>query len=337
MKHSRLPLLLVLSLCTTVFSHSAVFAAPVASVPYTPYQVQDFLGRARELRGNMTAKDAKDLYNAANRLYKQGKAPEAREILTIICNTRYVNCNTLCSLADNCIDQLGETDASRPAEKYLNQAVKLDPQCSRAWTTLADLSFKNSDISKALKYSDKSITVSLPKAPHHLAYMVRATILAQAKRYDEALDCVNKAEKPAGYRAELYRIKGGILENLKRYDEAAASYRRAVSKTNQNKDWMTFQIVRCLEKQNLNKEAIGELGELIKTNPSDAEAYRVRSSIKVRVNDLNGAISDLSKVIELEPTTKSYFERAKLYERTGRKDLAKKDIQAAEKLKASPF
>ncbi len=337
MKHSLLLPLLIHTVCATVFSHSAAFAAPVKLAPYTPYQVQELVGRARSLGANMTPKDVSQLYNAANRMYKQGHALEAREILTIICNTRYVNCNTLCSLADNCIDQLGETDASRPAEKYLKRAVKLDPNCSRAWTCLADLSFKNSDIPKALKYSDKSVTVSLPKPPYHLAYMVRATILSQAKRYDEALECVRKAEKPAGYRAELYRIKGGILENLKRYDEAAAAYRIAVSKTNQNRDWMMFQIVRCLEKQNLNKEAIGELGEMIKTTPADAEPYRVRASIKVKVNDLNGAIADLSKVLELEPTTKSYLERAKLYTRIGRKDLAKQDEQAAAKLKSSPF
>ncbi len=322
-----------ISACLLLFGS----AAPVFSADYTQYQVQDFVGRARALRGKMTAKNAEQMFSVANQLHEQGKGREACEILTVICNSKYANCETLCSLADYSTDQMGESDPSHPVERILEQAIKLDPKCSRAWTLLADTSFKKGDISKAVRYSDKSISVSQPKAPYHLAYMVRAAVLAQVGRYDEALECAVKAEKPAGYRAELWRIKGSILENLKRYSEAAAAYRKAISIGNQSIDWTTFQIVRCLEKQNLNKEAISELGALIKTNPADAEAYRVRASLKVKVNDLNGAIGDLSKVLELEPTTKSYLERGKLYTRIGKKDLAKKDEQAAEKLKASPF
>ena len=337
MKHSRILSIQPCFTAISVFLLLFFLTAPAWCAELTPYQVQDFLGRARGLRERMTAKDADELGRAADRMYDQGMAHEAREVLTIVCNTRYVNSDALCSLADYCIDQMGESDPFHPAEKYLKQAIKIDPKCSRAWTILADTSFKSGDISKAIRYSDKSISVSLPKAPYRLAYMVRAAVLAQEERYDEALACAMKAEKPAGYRAELWRIKGSILENLNRFDEAAKAYRKAASMTNQNRDWMTFQIVRCLEKQNLNKEAIGELSDLLKINPADAEAYRVRSSIKVKINDLSGAISDLSKVLELEPTTKSYHERAKLYQRIGKKDLAKKDEQAAAKLNASPF
>ncbi|MCC7529383.1 MAG: tetratricopeptide repeat protein [Candidatus Melainabacteria bacterium] len=337
MKHSRLPLLQYFSKGIAACLILLGSAAPVFGADYTQYQVQDFVGRARALRGKMTAKNAEQMFSVANQLHEQGKGREACEILTVICNSKYANCETLCSLADYSTDQMGESDPSHPVEKILEQAIKLDPKCSRAWTLLADTSFKKGDIAKAIRYSDKSISVSQPKAPYHLAYMVRAAVLAQVERYDEALECVVKAEKPAGYRAELWRIKGSILENLKRYSEAAASYRKAISTSNQSIDWTTFQIVRCLEKQNLNKEAISELCALIKTNPADAEAYRVRASLKVKVNDLNGAIGDLSKVLELEPTTKSYLERAKLYERTGKKELSKKDMQAAEKLKADPF
>jgi tetratricopeptide (TPR) repeat protein len=333
----------------SALSHSLLFSAvlvclvsfstPAFSADFTPFQIQNFVARARALGSGSSSnsQEAAQLTSAASLMYKQGNVRESREILSIICNSKYVDCVSLCSLADHYIDQVGETDKVHSGEKLLQRAAKLDPNCGRAWTTLADLAFKDSNLSLALKYSDKSLSVMPKSRMNRLSYMVRASILAQMKRYDEALECVRKAERPAGYRAELWRIKASILENLNRYAEAAAAYRTALSKSKQNKDWMVFQIVRCLEKQNLNKEAIGELGQLIKTNPSDAEAYRIRSAIKTKINDLNGAIADLSKVLELEPTTKSFTERAKLYKRLGKNDLARKDERAAEKLKASPF
>ncbi len=335
MKH-KIQVLQFCSICTTAFFLLLASTSPVFA-DYTQSQIQELVGRARKSRDYMTAKDAEEFRNAAERMYDQGNAQEAREVLSLVCRTKYVNCGVLCDLADYSLDQMGDSDPFHPAEKYLDRAIKLDPKCSRAWTILADTSFKRGDVSKALIYSDRSITASRPKPPYKLAYMVRAAILAQLQRYDEALKCTIDAERQAGYRAELWRIKGSILENLKRYGDAAASYRKAVSMTDQNRDWMTFQIVRCLEKQNLNKEAMVELSRLIRANPGDAEAFRARSSIRVKLNDLTGAITDLSKALDLEPTTKSYHERAKLYESTGRKDLAKKDEQAAAKLTASPY
>lgn len=335
MKH-RAQGILSCSMRTTALLLLLVSTPPVFA-DYTLSQIQNLVAKARKSRDYMTAKDAEEFRNAAERMYDQGKAQEAREVLSVVCKTKFVNCDILCDLADYSLDQMGDSDPSYPGEKYLARAIQLDPKCSRAWTILADTAFKRGDISKALSYSDRSVTVSRPKPPYKLAYMVRAAILAQMQRYDEALECATEAEKQAGYRAELWRIKGGILESLKRYGDAVASYRKAASMTDQNRDWMTFQIVRCLEKQNLNKEAIVELSGLIRANPGDVEAFRARSSIRVKLNDISGAIGDLSKALDLEPTTKSYLERAKLYERTGRKDLAKRDEQSAAKLRASPF
>ncbi len=48
------------------------------------------------------------------------------------------------------------------------------------------------------------------------------------KRYDEALECLDKAIEIDSNYAIAWRIRGEVLDDLKRYDEALVSYDRAI-------------------------------------------------------------------------------------------------------------
>jgi len=297
--------------------------------------VRNTLIRAKNAGINMTPQEAESLSNEAEDIYCDGRMQSARQIMSIVCASKSVTCKYLCQLADYCTDVLGEIDEQKLAHKYLNQALKLDPNCSEAWEGLARLAMKEGEIEKALGYADHSIKMPSGRKVYPKSYLTRATILAHLKRHDAALADLAKAKKEQPDTAEVYRVEGSILENLKRYAAAAESYRIALKI--HKIDWAQYRLVSCLERQRLYKEALAELNSIVKTNPSDAEAYRARSDIREKMNDLTGAIADLSKVVELEPTTKAYLQRAKLYKRVGKGDLARKDELMAERLDASPF
>ncbi|MBX9947936.1 MAG: tetratricopeptide repeat protein [Candidatus Obscuribacterales bacterium] len=297
--------------------------------------VRTTLLRAKSAGINMSAQDAEMLSQQADDIYDEGKMQAARQIMSIVCASKSVNCKYLCQLADYCTDVLGEIDEQQSAHKYLNQAIKLDPNCSRAWDALAKLSLKEGDVANALRYSNRAIAMPQGREIYPNAFATRATILAQMKRYEAALVDINRAKKAMPDVAEFWRIDASILENLKRYPQAVQSYRTSLKF--KKVDWAQYRLISCLERQKKYKEAIIELDAITKSNPSDAEAYRARSEIREKINDLSGAVADLSRALELEPTTKYYLERAKLYRRMGKTDLAKKDEQAAEKMKASPF
>lgn len=73
----------------------------------------------------------------------------------------------------------------------------------------------------------------------------------------------------------------------------------------------TYKISKQLDK------AIMDFDRAIDLNPFYIQAYTSRWWCKANLGDIPGAIADLDKLIELEPTTKSYYQRAFLYEKRG--------------------
>jgi len=316
-------------------SLSVFMCLPALALKLSEQFVRVSLLRAKNAGINMSAQDAEILSDLAEQIHDDGRMQAARQIMFIVCASKSVKCKYLCQLADYCTDVLGEIDEQQSARKYLNKAIQLDPNCSRAWDSLARLTLKEGDIEKALRYCERAVSMPPGREVCPTAFVNRATILAQMKRYEPALVDIRRAKKLLPEVAEVWRIEGSILENLKRYPQAVESYRTSLKL--QKVDWAQYRVIGCLERQKMYKEAIIELDAIAKSNPSDAEAFRARSEIRGKFNDLNGAVLDLSRALELEPTAKYYLERAKLYKRMGKIGLAKKDEQAAEKLNASPF
>lgn len=328
------PLFLGLSLPIALSLTVTLPLPSLAEQPWTPQRARATVERARRLGREMSQKDTDELFEAAGRMGYYGYIRESQEVLKLVCNSKYARAEHFCILADSYTTTIGDIDANKVIQQHLNRAIKLDPKNSHAWNSLAEMATKDGDVKKALEYSDKAVDTGKSK-PFELCHLTRAIILANLKRYKDALDCILLAEKDLPYRAEVYRVKASTLENLNRYDEAVTAYRRASQL--QKQDWTIYQIARCLDKAGKYKEAIVEVDNLIKLSPQDADAYRTRSALKVKLKDINGAISDISKAIEQEPTTKSYQERAKLYKQIGKNDLASKDEAAARKIMDSPF
>lgn len=323
-------------LCAFVsLSLSFFICLPALGAKLSEQFVRVSLLRAKNAGINMSPQDAEILSRLAEQIHDDGRLQAARQIMFIVCASKSVKCSHLCQLAEYCTDVLGEIDEQQSAHKYFNKAIQLDPNCSRAWDGLARLTLKEGDIEKALRYCQRAISMPAGREVCPTAFVNRATILAQMKRYEPALVDINRAKKLLPDVAEVWRIEGSILENLKRYPQAVQSYRTSLKL--QKVDWTQYRMISCLEKQKMYKQAIIELDAIAKSNPFDAEVYRARSEIRGKINDLNGAVLDLSKALELEPTPKYYLERAKLYMRMGKIGLAKNDEQAAERLKASPF
>jgi len=67
----------------------------------------------------------------------------------------------------------------------------------------------------------------------------------------------------------------------------------------------------------------------IADEPDEVTGYESRASLRAGVLDRQGAIADLSKALTIQPTIAFYLRRSALYDRTGRRNLAIKDAEAA--------
>ncbi|MBI5172146.1 MAG: tetratricopeptide repeat protein [Candidatus Melainabacteria bacterium] len=288
--------------------------------------------KARVLGGKMTAKQAQEFYEEADKLADHKCTTEARELMMAVCATKHAKPDYFLLLSRTYKTELGDTESGRPANKYLDKALAIDPNFSEAWLDKASICLADGNLEQAEKYVDRALAC---KPPNPDCFHVKANILATKKRFKEALVWIEKSEKVDPDSTSIYRDKATILENLNRYDEAILAYKRAYELKQQ--DWTIFQIVRCLETQKRYGEAINSLSMLLKANPNDGEAYRTRARLKLKNKDLPGALQDLNRNIDLEPTATSYTERANIYKLMGDKTRAEADLKAAKKLVDSPF
>ncbi|MBP9094144.1 hypothetical protein KBI23_24215 [bacterium] len=280
----------------------------------------------------MSSQQFDEFLREADRLSYAKFKFEARTIAQILSKTKYANADCYCVLATTYADVLGDEDPTKPAEKYLMHALKLDPKHSKAFAILADYANQEGRFSDALAYCDKA--TACPNIDI-MVYQCKASALANLNRLPEALAAINRSIEYVHNRAELHRIKGSILENMHRYSEALESFRQA-DRIEPN-EWNNYQIVHVLEIQNKLPEALTEISKVIAHNPKDGEAYRTRAQLKIKSKDLCGALKDYDTTIELEPTAKTLKDRANLHLQMGHKDLYMRDSAAAKKLIDSPF
>ncbi|MDP3509104.1 MAG: hypothetical protein Q8T09_14105 [Candidatus Melainabacteria bacterium] len=326
-RNSFLPLLLAL--------YSTLLIVPSANSE-NKYQSRKAaaasIEKARALGNKMNFQQFTELLEVADKLSDDNFKFEARALNQILCQTKHANALSYCRLASTYTDLLGDEDPTKPAEKYLKMALKLDPKFSQAYCQLAEIANKEGRFSEALKYCEQAI--ACPNIDSSV-YQCKATALANLNRLPEALTTINTSLVYIPDKPELHRTKGSILEGLHRYREALASFRTASAL--QTNEWTSYQIVHMLEVLNKLPEALIEINKVIAHNPRDGEAYRARAQLKVKNKDLAGAIKDYDTTIELEPTAKTIRDRANLHLQMGHKDLYKRDVEAAKKIMDSQF
>lgn len=296
------------------------------------YSARQIVERARVNKMNLTKDDLNDYVLKAREMHIADLQYEERDLLEICCSTKYVQPAWLCMLARTYAHELSDKGSTIRARKYLDKAIKLDPDYSIAYALYAEMTLVDGDTKTALEKCKRGL---LCTNPDRSVFHWYANILVTEKKPLEALKMLEQAEKRSPpLTGEMLRVKGSLLENLGRYDEAIAAYRE--SQRVQNKDWAAFQIVNCLDTQKKYGAAIAELDKLISLNPRDAEAFRHRANMKIKNKDYKGALKDLNTTIDMEPTSGSYKSRAKLHTMMGHADLAKKDLKEAENILNGP-
>lgn len=323
-----LPKLLLLNLVLCLAPH----AVHGRNAP-TPAEVKQIISQTKNLTqtNTLTAARAAELHSLLQYLIDSHRDKEAHELLRVLCSSRFADAHDFFRLGRSYDDDaMGVTKEGR---KYFEKALKLNPDYSEVYAQLAYSELVENNHDKALQYVKKALAC---KRVDPYAHLIHAEIYADRKQYKEALANIAIAEKTdMTNSAELYRVKGSILENLNRLPEAADAYRKGYEMKKQ--DWPIFQLVRVLDAQKKYAEAITEINKIIAVNPRDGEAFRTRAALKLKLKDNKGALADMDTTLKLEPTARTYKERANLHKLMGHPELAKKDLELAEELMSSPF
>jgi tetratricopeptide (TPR) repeat protein len=143
-----------------------------------------------------------------------------------------------------------------------------------------------------------------------------------------ALESFNKAIHSNPDSAESYTGRGIARRKLQDYDGALLDFDKAIEFD------PTYPLV-YLHRGELYamldryEEAVGDFNIFLETNPGYMDAYRSRAMAHIGAKQLELALSDLDRAIELGANEEAYNDRGVVYLHLGEHDLAVADFSEA--------
>jgi tetratricopeptide (TPR) repeat protein len=169
-------------------------------------------------------------------------------------------------------------DQGKPEEALaqLDQAIRLRPRLGALYHLRGQIHRDRSDLAAALQdfteatrlYEPAGLTADEARVLAD-AYTERGRILFHREQYEDALAAFDAALKVRPGSPRAHRLRGGVLQELHHYEEAARAYDAY------------FKNAR----------------------PPDAEVYEARALVRAKLNDYSGAVSDLERALEVEPSS----------------------------------
>ncbi|MCA9804139.1 MAG: hypothetical protein KC777_19355 [Cyanobacteria bacterium HKST-UBA02] len=199
--------------------------------------------------------------------------------------------------AQQCLDK----KQYRKVIDYASRVILTSPNNARAYFVRGIAYTELDQAQKGLADLDRSMKLD-PKVSPCLVHDMRARCYITLEQNQKARTELEKANKidPQGWR---YRRVGEIDCQLGKQDQAMASFTRA-----------------------------------IETGPKDVWNYRARGDLLFRQKRYVQALSDYNQAVKIVPKEPGpYGVRSKIYDKLGKKDLAKKDLEKCNELSDFSF
>ncbi|MEG5137493.1 MULTISPECIES: tetratricopeptide repeat protein [unclassified Microcoleus] len=169
-----------------------------------------------------------------------------------------------------------------------------DPRWKAYFDEIENCREQKDDVS-ALEYAEKLVT-SRGEAKD---WSAKGRCLNRLERYDEALECLDKAIEIDCNYARAWTNKGNVLTNLERYDEALVSLDRAIElDANDQSAWAWRGYVlgelKCYE------EALISYDRAIKLDANDQSAWFSRGWTLYNLGRYDEALVSFDRAIELD-------------------------------------
>jgi len=149
---------------------------------------------------------------------------------------------------------------------------------------------------EALECLDKAIEID---SNYARAWANRGDVLDNLKRYDDALVSLDRAlEVDANYRW-AWANRGNVLNNLKRYDEALASFDRALE-VDANYQWAWANRGNVLNNLKRYDEALVSFDRALELDANDQWAWALRGYVLYNLKRYDEALVSYDRVIELD-------------------------------------
>lgn len=232
--------------------------------------------------------------------------------------------------------QTGSLDKGRG---LLERMIKLEPDHTSTYLTLANLCYMQEDYSTMAEAARKAIGIEEGNAMAHYllgkasngqedtivcithltkaigmkedfveARLLRAEALAKMQQYKEAMEDIDAILAHNAEDENALLLRGKIKEATGAKEEAENDY-RSITELNPFNEQAFLCLGRLYITQNKPVEAIALFDEAIELNLNFAEAYHERSRAKLLNGDREGSVEDLEKELEIKSNEVQHINR----------------------------
>jgi arylsulfatase A-like enzyme/Tfp pilus assembly protein PilF len=237
--------------------------------------------------------------------------------------------NALFSLALAYKDE-GRLDEARVG---FERARELDPRNGRVVWQLADLWMRKGDFTRAEAIINDALE---RKVDEHRLLLKLGESRIEAKRFDEAERALKAAlEKKPGLALAQFDL-GLVYEGKGQIDKAIESYEAELS-TNPKAYRAAFNAAKLLQKIGRSREAIAHFRTAVEIDPSFGTGQLYLAKALLDAGDLGGAEQWARAGLTNKPEPRlaplGHYVLADVYERQGRAADARREVEAANRLK----
>lgn len=209
-------------------------------------------------------------------------------------------------------------------------AVQAAPNNSTCLKTLAELYAKKGRFDEARKLLDKAM---LDRKVDPFVYKAYALILSETKHDKEAVK----------YWEMFESVSPNALNNIKHMDAGAIIYARAgmtdkaaalydqMFLKDHNSRWLQLK-AEAYMMVGRSKDALAVYSKMIVDYPEDELARVARAKLYTKLGRDKEALADMDVAIKELPTTSLYLERARIYDKLGNAEAAKRDRERANRV-----
>lgn len=197
-------------------------------------------------------------------------------------------------LARNFIYQEKYTEA----DKLLDKVIKLKPDYDSGYYFKALSMYVQGKFDAAIEAAMKAAEIDIEDERN------RERLIEYAeKNIDLTFSLLNKAISENEDVMLWYLIRGALLQDHKHYLLALNDFTKLLSMVETDVIPVIYRIrAACFSEFGMNAEAIADSDEMLKVLDKDAQGYYIRAHYKDALGDVEGAMADLNKALEITPT-----------------------------------
>jgi tetratricopeptide (TPR) repeat protein len=215
-----------------------------------------------------------------------------------------------------------DSDKGMPSDAAKTMALK--------YLRYAQGRYANKQFQQCVTGAEKAISYNPTDAK---AYELRGSALYRLEMFKEAIEDFNRCEQLSNgsLTVQGYEDRGSCYAQLHEHQKVVVDYTKAI-RLNPKLAWLYSQRAAAFSDIKQIDKAIKDIDTAINIKP-ELYMYENRADYYARVGQYQKAIDDYTKAMQLAPEIPMhYMSRAKLLEKLGKLELARKDRAKADEI-----